>query len=524
MTRTGLTRTVALLAAGLLLCLAAPALGQTSPRPSGRTPSATPVAAPQVALTITDLLPRAPRPGDPFQVLGTVVNTGTVALKSVRVRVLVGTRIDSRGRLAQADRTSLTYSLRGRGANVADTLAVGADAPVDLRMAVDELGLDDDGIYPLRIQVQALDDRGNRIAVADQNTYLPWFADGKVDPLRLAWVLPLVDQPHRGPDEQFLDDDLAGALAAEGRLGRTLSAGRAAEVGTCAQEPQVAVPTPGPGAQGTAPATPVVPAERQRCDAVPVTYAVDPELLDEAQAMAAPTGYPTARGLGAGTAAATAWLDGLRQAGQRGAGLLALPFADPDVVAMSGGDGTLTADLAAARTYGATLTTELLAKTPLTGVALPPPGPVSDQALDALATDGTGTVILDPAALTADPTLRYTPGARIDLPQTAAGPMTGLVVDAGLSALLQPAPGQSARLAQQRWLVETALIAAEAPNDGRTLLVVPPRRGSLDPAVVRDALLDTGRLPWMCGVALADVVAGTETCPGATGAAPADRT
>jgi hypothetical protein len=93
--------------------------------------------------------------------------------------------------------------------------------------------------------------------------------------------------------------------------------------------------------------------------------------------------------------------------------------------------------------------------------------------------------------------------------------VTGLVADAGLSALLEAAPGQSARLAQQRWLVETALIAAEKPNDGRTLLVVPPRRGSLDPAVVGGALLDTGRLPWMCAVSLAQVVDRTEACPGA---------
>jgi hypothetical protein len=497
-----MTRRGALALAVVLAGLAGPAL--TSGRAGAATPAPSASAAePRAALTVTDLRPRAPRPGDPFQVVGTVRSTGDGTLRKVQVRVLVGGRIDSRGKLALADRLTGSYAPRGATTTVADTLDAGAEAPLDLRMDVDDLDLGDDGVYPIKLQVQGLDAKGNRVVLDEQRTYLPWFGTSDVDRVRIAWVLPLVDQPHQAPDGHFLDDSLAIGLGTGGRLGSVLGAGRAAEQGTCATEPQVAA-----GA-----VQPPVPPERSSCLPTPITYAVDPELLDEAQTMA--QGYQLVEGgAGSGTPAATAFLTALKGAVQAsGNGLLALPFADPDLVALTSGSGELAADYTTAQSYGLDVTQRVLGARPLTGVSMPPPGPVTDQALDALASARSTAVVLDSTAVTADASTRATPGTRVALPATSSSTaLTGLVVDAGLTSLLTPAPGQSARLAEQRWLVETAMIAAETPNAGRTLLVVPPRRGTVDAPLLTEALRDTGRVPWMCGVALRAVADATETC------------
>jgi hypothetical protein len=113
----------------------------------------------------------------------------------------------------------------------------------------------------------------------------------------------------------------------------------------------------------------------------------------------------------------------------------------------------------------------------------------------------------------------------VPLPSPAAGDVTGLVVEPGLSRLLSALPSdpdwQGPRLAEQRWLAETAMIAAERPGESRTLLVAPDRRGDVVPQVATGALLDSARLPWLCPVSVADVAAVTATCPTAP-AAPLD--
>ena len=158
--------------------------------------------------------------------------------------------------------------------------------------------------------------------------------------------------------------------------------------------------------------------------------------------------------------------------------MVALPFADPDVVALTRGGAELAADVATARSYGATVTQEVLGTAPLETVAVPPAGRLSDAAFDAVTTGSTQAVVLDDDAVSAPPAgARSTAGARVALPRSStSGSVSGLVVDRGLSDLLVPATPQDPRLAEQRWLVETAMISAELPSRGRTLLVEAPRR------------------------------------------------
>jgi len=459
-----------------------------------------------VQMAVTDLLPRAPRPGQPLQVLGTLVNDGTEPLSGLQVRVRVGDRLSTRGQLRDADRDPPSYGLRDT-AELADLLP-GASAPLDVRLPVDRLRLGDDGVYPLQIEVRGVagNDR-ERQQLGAVSTYLPWFGDTQVDPLRVAWIVPLVDQPRLSPRGVLLDDELATSLAPAGRLGRLVAGGRQGSTGGC---PPSALPAPDDPSVVVAPT----------CGPVPVTWAVDPDLLFTADTMTRP--YQVAAGGGRtrdgeGTSAALSFLAATRQVTADGA-VLALPYADPDVVALTRAGTGLAADVAAARSYGVTVTRDLLGADPLPDVALPPEGALTDSAFDALTTSPTRALVLGAEAL--DGPVRAgsaTPGARVAQPASAtSGPVTGLVPDAGLSALLVPdqATWQGPRLAEQRFLAETAMIAAELPNRGRTLLVTLPRRAVADPDLLAGALADTGRVPWTCPVALAQVVQAVEACPG----------
>lgn len=483
--------------------------GPAGPEDSGGTGADLPVT-----VTVEQLLPRAPRPGDAVQIVGSMRNEGPTAVRSVQLRLRVGDPLSTREQLRRADATPPFYS--AKSSRDLPDLAPGGSAPIDLRLAVDDLQLGPDGVYPLQLEVRGTrGDDGPRAQVGAVPTYLPWFA-GPVDPLRVAWLWPLVDAPRQGPGDELLDDGLATSLATGGRLERSLRASRSGEAGTCEPAVPPAVPQPAP-----------------RCDPVPVTYVVDPDLLGTAATMSSPYAVRDGAGTrpGTGSDAARRWLAGLSAA--TGA-VVALPYADPDAVALtrntadrrtvdsrsseSRSTADLSADLATARAYGDTVAADVLRRPLLGTVAVPPDGPVTDAALDTLTTSSTRAVVLTQSAL-ADPVAlsRSTPGTRVQLPPSStSGPLTGLVVDQGLSALLTPdaARRHGPRLAEQRWVAETAMIAAELPNRGRTVLVAPPRRGEVDPDLLAPVLADAGRLPWLCPVTVADVAAAQERCPG----------
>ena len=468
-----------------------------------------------VTIVVDDLRPRAPRPGDDLQVVGSLRSTAAEPLLDLEVRVLVGSVLISRGQLRNAD--VVDPVLFPRDAQDLPDLPPGAQADLDVRLPVDLLRLTADGVYPLALEVHGR--RGDAAVgrLGGVRTYVPWSGGRTVDPLRIAWLWPLVDEPRTTPTEELLDDTLSRSLAAGGRLGSSLAASRAGEAGEC---PPAAAPSPeDDDPAGGDPAGDAGPAAPLPCAPVEVTYAVDPDLLFTARSMT--NGYQVRRSgrtrPGEGEAAARAWLEQLTAA-TSGPDLVALPYADPDVVALTRGVADVGADVAAARTYGVTVTREVLGVDPLQSLAVPPPGPLTDTAFDALTTGATRAVALeDDAVLLTAGSERSTPGARVDLPGgSASGLATGLVVDRALSDLLAPerAQAQGARLAEQRWLVETAMISAELPARGRTLLVTLPRRGAVDPALAGGAVVDTGAVPWMCPVDLEDVLGGRERCAG----------
>ena len=463
-----------------------------------------------VAVEVTTLAPRAPVSADePFRVAGRLVNCGDEAVSGLQVRLVTGGRLSSRSQLRRAGDEPVVGSRRlaAQDAQAAE-LGAGASTRFDVRVAVGDLRLGErNGVHPLAVQARARTAGGPRRPVGLASTFVPWFPEGPVAPTRLAWLVPLVDEPHRGPGAVMLSNRLEGVVAGEGRLGRTLVGGRVGAAGAC-DEPALE-----PDAASAEPRTSAC-----RGEQVPLTWAVDPDLVYSVEAMTRPyavladgrrTEVPASD-------AAAAWLSSLRAAAAEGA-VLALPYGDPDVVALSRTGSPLTDDVALLQQLGQTEARRLLDVEPVRTVAWPPPGPVTGV-VDTLAGSERRALVVRAASLTGGDGVASsdrTPAARTTLPSTVE-PVPAVVPDEVLSALVAPDPTedgwQGARLAEQRWLVETAMIAAERPGESRTLVVAPDRRADLHPAVLAGAVADTGRLPWLCGVPLDEAAAGTERC------------
>lgn len=520
-TRSRAARAGAALALLLLPVLAAaPAAGsQPAPRTTTASPAAE-AAEPEpespVAVEVSTLAPRAPQPGGRLQVKGTLTNTGSSPVERLRVSLRVGDRLSSRSALELADEEgSPTRRVPGSTVTLAGRpLPPGGTRTFDVSSAVEDLGLQGDGAYPLEVEVRGRIDGGSSGEIVGLvGTFLPWFAEPPTGTTRIAFVWPLVAPPVQAPRRTqegsvLLDDDLAVALGREGRLERALRAARFVETGQCDTP---AAPVPGEDA----------PARTATCrrEPVPVTYALDADLLETARGMAG--GYRvrlSERRLEPGTGgdAARTFLASLR-AGVAAGDVVALPYADIDVVALTALGSGLAADVGPALQLGRTVVAQLAGADPLPSMTLAPPGRVTGDALQAYVGTGTRTLVLAEDALPPRPPRQgRTSGARNPV-STAAGPVDGLVIDDGLSRLLAPDTGgerwQGPRLAEQRWLVESAMVAAEQPDATRTLLVAPARDAELVPAVAAQAMLDAGRLPWLCPVPLADVLTGTERCP-----------
>ncbi|MCW2613294.1 MAG: putative rane protein, partial [Frankiales bacterium] len=498
------------LAAGSLVLGAAPAGAQALPDVPGceRASEEAPLL-----VEVTTLAPRAPQRADqPFQVSGRLVNCGREPLRGVEVRLGVGERLDTRARVARADEEPVV----GRRVLVRDddlALPSGASRPFDLRLLTGELGLGRrNGVFPLTVQGRArVGEESQRGQVGLAHTFVPWFPDTPIAPTRVAWVLPLVDAPHRGPGEVMLDDELDARLEDDvddrGRLQRALLSGTEGARGAC--DPTAAPPE----------GTPRDPSAGCRGEPVPMTYALDPDLLYSVEAMARPGGYrvledgePVDRDPSQN---AEQWLVALRAAATSGSDVLALPYGDPDVVALTRTSSPVPDDVQTLRRLGGAETRRLLGAEPLTSVAWLPPGPVGGS-VDALAGGEVRTLVVDAAALPA-PSVEapFTPSARTTLASTA-GAIDALVVDDGLTRLLEPDPSsatwQGARLAEQRWIAEAAALTAERPSVSRTIVVAPPRDADLLASLTIGAITDTGRLPFLCPVSLRSAAAGTERC------------
>ena len=487
----------------------------TSPPPNDDAPA---------QVIVTKLAPRAPMdPDEFFQVRGLIINRGSETLHDLTVRLRRGEKLSSRSELATADQDLPATPTRvGRTPvrALSQDLAPGERTEFDIRIRVSQLRMSGPraGVYPLRVEARGrFGDNDGIDAVGSVNTFVPWFPDGPPHGrVRVAWLWPMVDQPRRGPREVMLDDELATSLAAGGRLNRLVRAAADGQKGGCdraAEGPKTLPPRPR-----------VTPC---RGDAVPVTYAVDPDLLFTADALGSPyqlLQHGKTKRIDE-TEPARSWVGQLREAvAAPGVDVLSLPYGDPDAVALTSPQNGLADEVPLLRELGRKLTTKIL-EPPVTSVVWPPAGRLTRRSVEALTSGGGTAVVVDPVALPEpdrEPT--RTPDTLVGSLPTNTGQPSVLTIDAPLSALLTPSyddyPGD--RIVEQRWLAETAMISAEAPSVARTILVAPSRRADLHTAVAAEAIRDSGRLPWLCAVSVVDAAAGTDTCPDEVGGEPAE--
>jgi hypothetical protein len=468
-------------------------------------------------IIVTKLAPRAPQdPEEFFQVRGLIINRGSQPLHDLTVRLRRGEKLSSRSELATADADLPATPTRvGRTPVRAlqQDLAPGARTEFDIRIRVSQLRMTGTraGVYPLRVEARGrFGDNGGIESVGNVNTYVPWFPDGPPHGrVRIAWLWPVVDQPRRGPREVMLDDELATSLDRGGRLDRLVRAAADGQKGRC--------DTPALGPTTLPPRPQQTPC---RGDSVPLTWAVDPDLLFTADALGSAP-YQLLQGSKTkrieNSAPARAWIAALRGAVEAsGADVLSLPYADPDVVALTAPQNGLGDEVPLLREQGKRETAKILGRAPMTSVVWPPAGRLTRRTVESMTSGGATALVVDPIALPEpDSEPNSTPDALVGELPTNTGSPSVLTVDPALSSLLTPSyddyPGD--RIAEQRWLVETAMISAERPSLSRTILVAPQRRADLHTAVAVEAIADTGRLPWLCGVSLASLAAATDACP-----------
>jgi Family of unknown function (DUF6049) len=493
--------------AGLALtALVTPVLGSAEPAAAATTPAA------GAAVTITGVSPAYARPGGKIRVSGIVRNTTTAPVRDVTVQ------LRSSGQLI-TDRDDLENYVTGSGppdelepgalTTIAGPLAPGATATWTAVLPVNEVHMSVFGVYPLAAQAAT-----SAETLGTGRTLLPFWptAKGSVHPREdIAWIWPLIDNPDAGPCPGLLGNQLAAGLADGGRLAGLLSAGSSA-AGQAAR----------------------------------LTWVVDPALLSSAQTMAGPGPYQTGTSATcspvtthAASAPAAAWLSNLRSA-VAGQPVVATPEADVDIAALV--QQNLDGDVHQAFAEGRSAASKILRQdlTPsgaggqpaaaalTTALAWPADGLANYPMLETLAAvDGIKTVVLASSAMPPVASLSYTPSAVSATPDGEGGDMRVLLADSTLTQILgsvtaQSDPAGASFAAQQMFLAQTAMIAAESPQLSRAVVVAPPRRWD-PPAGLASALLaDTTSAPWLTPVTAGTLAADTNATGQVARQAPQD--
>ncbi|MBV9870995.1 MAG: hypothetical protein JO214_10280 [Frankiaceae bacterium] len=438
-----------------------------------------------IQITLTRLTPIAPQPGDTLVLAGTLTNTSADTISDLYYALkLAPTFYSARSSLdAYAadqdgvfDPSFLTF-----GAKQADPsyLAAGASEPFRLEVPVDSLALGTS--WQVRAMGISVSSYGS--SVGHLRTLLPWAPRAATGTMGartgVAWVWPLIDRPHRAMPGNWVDDDLAPQINATGRLTTLVNAGLAAEQ------------QQGAGKHSTT-------------TSVPITWAIDPMLLDEVKAMTTPYKVPGSDGAvtGSGSESAKQWLPLVHSAVTRSeASVLALPYADPDVVAaIRAGFG---ATVAAAAVTGRERLSSLLPSATTLDYGWPPGGFADPRSLGALRASGDNTVLLSSDAVPSagDPT--YTPTAHAQVSANGV-PVDALLTDATLDNVINDGLDNPDgwRVSLQRFLAETLMIQREQPSTVRDLVVMPNRRWAPDPTYAAALLADTGKVPWISPITL----------------------
>ncbi|MHA6620360.1 DUF6049 family protein [Pseudonocardia sp. DLS-67] len=510
---------VAALAAIFLLTLAGligagPVLGAAAAAPAQGEAADGPLR-----LELSEMSPRVvTAAGSPdLVVAGTLTNTGDVPVRDPVIRVQRGNPLQTEGELRDAlDGTARTDAVTPQFLPLQGELAPGEQLPVrftlPLRGAPDtSLALNTTGVHEVLVNVNGAPGDGARARLAAVRMLLPVLslppdpatpdevpqaATGGATPFAL--LLPVTDVPRRlatvpGEPTLLADDDLAASFAPDGRLGGL--------VGALARN---------------------APADSRLREAM--CLAIDPELVQTAALMRSTNGYqvvgPDGNPVpGTGGGAAGRWLDQLASVA-RGGCVIALPYADADLVALTRAGMT---DLAGtAITDGRTVLQGILQTPVVPDVTWPVEGAVDDATLAMAAQADGHSMILSADAVEQGRTARdsgvlpIAGGQRAQftvltdplLTRAAAGipeaPGGDLGAVRGASAPSVSPAGTTSPLSTQD-LVGALTFRTQEPGDvaargGGPLVLAPPHQWTADGAATDallgavDQLLDVGRI------------------------------
>jgi Family of unknown function (DUF6049) len=451
----------------LLLC-GGPALAATPSPPHRHTQQTArasrgrqPAPRPPVAVTLTSVRPGGYlKAGSTLRVRGRLTNQSDTAYQRVSVRLRFSSQpMTSRGEVeTYADDKGPDPLQAGLPRVLSTTLQTGGQQGWALSIRVRQMNLRAFGVYP--ISVEARSSAG--VVLGHQRTFVTYYPTGTpAQKTKVAWVWPVVDQPHRASDTTFVDDRLERQLGSGGRLNTLVSA----------------------AAHTTA----------------PVNWLIDPSLVDDATHMGDTDGYTMRKGVRRSqSVAANDWLTALHSA-VAGDRLIATPYADPDVMALV--QRRMSGDVKEATQQG----THTLADASLSGatasVAVPPDGLADQATLSALVASGSRTVVLSSAIMPDSRLETFTPDPVVN--RKVAGQSVKLVAyDDTLRKILgspTQEPGGTI-LAEQRFLAETAMITGERPQQSRTIVITPPRRWNPSPAFAKAVLTYTAKAPWLQAV------------------------
>ncbi|CAM5509939.1 hypothetical protein SAVIM338S_03767 [Streptomyces avidinii] len=428
-----------------------------SPAPEAQAADA---AASTVDVQLDGLTPTAPVKGDTLTISGTVVNNGREKITDAHVGLRVGPALGDRSSIDEAAERG-GFRAGTDPAEIGSEFAVKIDSlpskvsqPFTLKVPVNKLELDKDGVYQLGVSLSGeTESRPSEQVLGIKRTFLPWQPEAAAKRSQLTYVWPLISSTHltaeTGSDELqtpvFLDDSLADELRPGGRLEQMVSLGKE----------------------------------------LPITWVVDPDLLYTVDAMT--KGYrvraPDGRIVpGKNKAIAEQWLSSLESAVQ-GKKVVALPFADPDIASLAhrGKDVSGTLGQLRPATDKAKQAVETVLHVPATtDFSWPVDGAIDPSIVNVATSAGAHNVLTRSDSLQETGALGYTPSAARPI---GAG-TTAVVADADLSTAFQGnmlGAGDST-LAVQQFLAQTLALNLQKTDNQRSFVVAPQRTPSASQA------------------------------------------
>jgi hypothetical protein len=459
----------------VLLLSGGPALAATPSPPDGQAQHTAhasrdraPAQKPPVAITLGSVKPAYLRASSTLRVRGQLVNQSQNAYQQVSVRLWFRSNpMTSRGEVeTYADGKGLGPQQAGLSRMISATLPVGGQKPWSLSLSARQMGLRTFGVYPIMVEAR----NGAGVVLGQQRTFITYYPAGTpLQPTKVAWVWPLVDQPHRAADTTFVDDQLERQLGAGGRLSTIVDAAA-------------------------------------RSTKTPVSWLIDPSLVDDANKMANTDGYNIKGDADRPqSVAALAWLKTLHGAIAADDRLISTPYADPDVTALA--DRHMSKDVTLAAQQGMRALADARLSGATSSIAMPPDDLTVDQAtLSALVASGSRTILLSSAILPDAHAGTFTPDPTMN--KSVSGTNVKLVAydDTLRKILKEPTTTLGGTiLAEQRFLAETAMITGEAPQKPRTIVITPPRRWKPSATFAKAVLNYTAKAPWLSPVPLSSV-------------------